>query len=215
MQRHVIILVVLNLIAGSVSASRADLIQNGGFEEGDFASNSGNISPIPSWGGSQTFATDDSDFPHGGFGPHGGAAYAAFGAIGELDSISQVVTTNPGQSYILDYWFASDGILDATDHNWFQVSWNNTVLFDQSDIAQHGYWEYSFLVRGFESNLLTFAGQDDLGYLSLDDVRVDAAPEPGSLTLLGLGLASFGGMAWRKKRNLLFSREAQPSAPSK
>jgi hypothetical protein len=192
MQRHVIIFVVLSVITGSVSASRADLIQNGGFEEGDFASNFGNVSPIPSWGGSQTFATDDSDFPHGGFGPLGGAAYAAFGAQGGLDSISQMITTNPGQGYFVDYWFASDGSL----HNEFQVSWNNTVLFDQTDIPQHGYQEYSFLVQGFESNTLTFAGQDDLGYLSLDDVRVDAAPEPGSLTLLGLGLASFGGLAW-------------------
>jgi hypothetical protein len=38
-----------------------------------------------------------------------------------------------------------------------------------------------------------FAGQNDIGYLSLDDVRLDAVPEPGSLALMCLGLASFGG----------------------
>jgi hypothetical protein len=179
------------------SPTLAALVVNGGFEDGDIAGAGGSLSPIPNWGGIETFVTDDSDFPHGGFGAHSGAAYAAFGAIGELDSISQVITAAPGQ-YLLTYWLASDGLAP----NQFQVLWDSTVLFDQIDIAAQPYQQFTFLVTGTGSNTLTFSGQNDLGYLSLDDVELtpSVVPEPASLWLFSLASAGVVGCTWRRKR---------------
>jgi PEP-CTERM motif-containing protein len=40
------------------------------------------------------------------------------------------------------------------------------------------------------STALTFQARDDPGFFFLDDVAVNAAPEPSSLVLLGSGLAA-------------------------
>lgn len=210
MPRMVIVLAALGIMGGGAIPALAGVIQNGGFEEGDIPENGGSLSPIPNWGGNETFATDDSDFPHGGFGPHiPSLAYAAFGAIGELDSISQIIGTNVGQVYELEYWFASDG-----NTNEFKVTWDNTVLFDETNIHQHGYQHYSFFVTGTGGNTLAFAGRDDgdsgnpenFGYLSLDDVSLTAVPdtaavpEPGSLAIFAIGAVTMLGWHWRRRR---------------
>jgi len=195
MTRFTVVLLALGLVVGGGSRAQAGVIRNGGFEEGDFVGAGGSLSPIPEWGGLETFSTDDSDFPHGGFGAHSGNAYVAFGAIGGLDAIEQAISTISGQMYQLDYWFASDGLFT----NEFKVTWNSHVLFDETNILAHDYQHYTFLVTGGAgtTSLLSFAGRDDDGYLSLDDVSLTAVPstvpEPGSLTIFVIAAATVLG----------------------
>lgn len=196
--KRIIVLLALCLLTGGASLAQAGLIRNASFEDGDILGSGGSLSPIPEWGGLETFATDDSDFPHGGFGAYSGFAYAAFGAIGGLDSIEQTIDTNPGQVYQLEYRFASDG----NALNEFLVTWNGTVLFNEIDILAHDYQQYTFAVTGSAgtTGLLLFAGRDDAGYLSLDDVSLTAlpatVPEPGSSTVLVIAAATLLG--WQR-----------------
>ena len=197
--KRIIVLLTLSLLTGVGSSSQAGLIRNASFEDGDIFGSGGSLSPIPEWGGLETFATDDSDFPHGGFGAHNGSAYAAFGAIGGLDSIEQIIATNPGQVYQLEYWIASDGKV----LNEFLVTWNGAVLVNEIDIPAHDYQRFTFSLTGSPgtTSRLLFAGRNDAGYLSLDDVSLTASPaavpEPGSLTVLVIAVAT--ELVWRQR----------------
>src|SRR5437660_1060615 len=81
------------------------------------------------------------------------------------------------------------------------------ALFVQTDIAAQDYTLYSFqLMATGSTSTLTFNGQNDNAYLSLDDVSVTAVgptsttPEPGAFGLL-VGLSVAGtGLAFRRLR---------------
>ena len=189
-------LVALLLI--EVNAANAAIIVNGDFETDISAI----TSPIPSWNGDGAIETSDSAF--GTFGPHSGYGFAAFNSAGGLGAIDQTIATVLGQTYVLEFWLASDG----QPTNQFQALWNSDILFSQSNIPTQGYQLYTYLVTGTGSDTLNFFGQNNTGSLSLDDVSFFEAtalplapvPEPATLAIWGglslLGLAS----SWRKKR---------------
>ncbi|SRR5579883_728289 len=172
------------LVGDPVPTHAGNIVVNGGFETGDFTGWTVND---PSFG---TFVSGAFD----GYGPHSGTYFAALGASGLLGSISQDLKTTAGSSYVLDYFLASDG----NTPNEFKVAWNGSTIFDQVNIPAQDYTEYKLLVTATgPSTNLTFYEQNDNGFLSLDDVSVNAStatavPEPSTLMLSVISLASLG-----------------------
>jgi hypothetical protein len=177
----------------STPAFADNIVVNGGFETGDFTG----------WtvaNGGFTFVS--SAINTGGVGPHSGNFYAALGALGSPGgTLTQVLTTTPGQQYVLSYYLASDGGVP----NGFGVEWNGTTVTGSTDIPQHGYQLNTFVVTATgSSTTLTFREFNSPGYLSLDDVSVappSTAPEPGSVALASMGAVCIGAyFAGRRRR---------------
>jgi hypothetical protein len=178
------------VFAGAGSVDADNIVVNGGFETGNFSGWTQN--------GSFNIVTGGPDHTGnyiGGYGPHSGDYYAALGTIGSLGTLSQTLTTVPGQTYTLSYFMASDGGTPSE----FRVEWNGNTLIDQTNVAQQGYTSYSFqMTAPGATSTLTFLERNDPGYISLDDVTVGTAlvsktPEPSSVVLLGLGVVGLAG----------------------
>jgi PEP-CTERM motif len=179
------------MIVGAVVLSstwaQADLVTNGGFETGDFSG----------W----TLTNDTNSFvftsdPGTTYVPHSGNYEALLGAYGSDGTLSQTISDIAGQMLVLTYWLASDG----NTPNDFSALWNGRVITGSAltNIGLSGYTEYSFDVLATGSDELAFNERNDYGFLSLDDVSLNALPEPGTLSLLGLGLVAMG--VRRRKR---------------
>jgi hypothetical protein len=154
--------------------AHANLIQNGGFEEGDFTG----------W-------THSGNLDHTEVRPaykHDGNFGAMLGPINPDGILSQAVATSIGQKYALSYWLFSDG--KTASH--FSTTVGGRVFFDQSDIPFQPYTEYTFdFIASSTSTMLQFGFFHTRGFLGLDDisvVAVKAIPEPETTGLLALGL---------------------------
>jgi hypothetical protein len=140
---------------------QADRVVNGGFETGDFTG------WIVTGGGGGIFVDDGSG---SGITPHSGIYEAALGTGGALGYLSQTLPTTAGASYLLSFWLNSP---DGATPNEFQVSWNGTTLFDETDLPALGWTNIQFVVTATgPSAVLQFGAQDDPSYLALDDVSV-------------------------------------------
>ena len=93
-------------------------------------------------------------------------------------------------NYELDFFVSQD--TDPSGFiNFFQASFGGVSTPAMSDFAATpGYIEESLFVSDLSgvSALLAFEGQDDLGFLDIDDVSVTYVPEPGTFALFGVGL---------------------------
>ena len=145
------------------------LVQNGGFETGDFTSWTLNGAGKP-----DNFVDNGSY----GFGtPHSGTYFALLGQAGGLAYLSQTLPTTAGQAYLLSCWLNSP---DGQTPNEFSVAWNGTNYFDQlnlSAIPSPGWTNLLFVVTATGPNtVLQFGAEDDYSYLGLDDVSVVPVP---------------------------------------
>jgi hypothetical protein len=152
-----------NLLGGINSSSATltvtapgQLVQNGGFETGDFSY----------WteGGNFEDAFVNSVYVHSG--QYG----ASLGPVGSPGYLSQSLPTTPGQLYLLSLWLDSP---DGQTPNEFSVAWNGTSLFDQANLPVIGWTNLQFHVAAATGNaLLQFGFRDDPSFLALDDVSV-------------------------------------------
>jgi len=204
MNRFVIVLCVTALVGLASTVARADTVTNGGFENGDFTGWSTDFTldgnPIA---GNDPSAWTFVDTQQWAVFPNSGIYAAYFGqSDGQLDSISQTISTVQGQTYEFSWWLAG---VKADDYsitpNEMKVSWNGTAVSDTVDTTTQTWNQFSFLETATStSTTISFAGAAN-GFLALDDVSVQPVPEPGVLTGL-LGLAGMGlvGLVWRRRR---------------
>ena len=159
------------------------LVQNGGFETGDFTGWTLNGDTVIDGEPINAVATRD-----GSVHPHSGSYLAELGEPNVLAYLSQTAPTLAGQSYLLSLWLNSPTISGGNLPNEFSVSWNGNTLFDQANIPPISGWtNLQFVVTATGANtVLQIGGRDDRSYLCLDDVSLTPIPaavfQPATVT---------------------------------
>jgi hypothetical protein len=179
-------LVLIALCAISI-ASAANVVQNGGFETGDFTN----------WTAQGWVVTTANS----GEVPFAGSYYAYTGCVGDpcingtpdqQASISQTLATTAGQTYTLTFEFMT---LYGTP-NELDVLWNGTSVLDLGPggtlgvVPAYTLYTVSNLSATSSSSTLTFLGRQDPAYDALDNVDVElsgtgSTPEPSTWLLMG------------------------------
>ena len=161
-----------------------ELVQDGGFEAGDFAY----WNLIGSDAAGYNYVDDGTST---GLTPNSGYYFAALGEYGSLAYLSQTLTTRAGQPYLLSFWLQSADLGDGTTPNQFIAQWNGSTL---TNIVNAGVFDWTNLryvvVAAGASTLLEFSSENDPGTFALDDVSVVPIPLPSFQSI-----RESGGMA--------------------
>jgi hypothetical protein len=167
------------LVFFSATAARANLITNGGFEDG-----------LAGWTASELGSSIYLiSSPNSG-------QFAVVLANASA-TLSQSFATTPGEAYQLSFWLYNSG-----PPNTFQALVNGTPLYAQTDLAWQPYTQNSVTFVA-DSDLTTLAFNEGHGWTGnfyLDDVDVAPVPEPATMFLLGSGILGLAGMRMRRKR---------------
>lgn len=162
-----------------------NLVTNGGFETGDFSD----------WTltGDQTF--NGVQCPGPGFTVFQGNCSAFFGPVGTTGGISQTLNSLiVGASYVVSFALEPDGGTPSS----FVASFGGVNLVSLIDPAGGPYQVFNFGIRPTAaSQALVFTFRDDSGFINFDAVSV-TVPEPGTIALLGIGMA--GLWAGRRRK---------------
>ena len=133
--------------------------------------------------------------------PGGGANVVWFGGmtVGSYDTVSQALTTTPGQLYNLTFWLDTSLNHSVAD---FRVLWDGVVMYDDpagTDLAHQ--FPYTLIavrsLTGTGSDTLAFQGYNVPQGDKFDLVDLEAAPEPASWVLTCIGALA---LAWRRRR---------------
>jgi hypothetical protein len=151
----------------TVVGGASNLVQDGGFETGDFTSWTLSENDASMWVSTNLLYA------------HSGRYGAQLGPVGSLGGLlSQQLPTVAGATYLLALWLDSPNGLGP---NAFQIGWNASSLFDQVNLGATGWTNLQFIVTASTTNsLLEFGSRDDTSYLGLDDVSVINVTLPGA-----------------------------------
>jgi Carbohydrate binding domain/PEP-CTERM motif len=181
------LLFIIAVLASVALSAHANLVVNPGFETGSFApwTNTGDTS----------FSGVSSSVP-----VHSGSFAAYFGPTSSNGFLDQNIATIAGQSYIVDFWLSND---DSTGNNSMSASFNGVQILSLTNSAPFPYTHYTsnpIMATGSTTDL-NFTFYNPPAYYYLDDVSVNAVPEPGTLGLIALGGLGLVG-AVRKRRSV-------------
>ena len=170
------------------------LVQNGGFETGDFTSWTLNGNS------SYNFVATSSQISGA---VHSGSYGAALGQYGSLGYLYQVLTTSPGQNYLLSLWLDNPNNSYGATPNQFLVQWNGTTVFNQTNIPFTAWTNLQFIVTATGSSaVLQFGFYDNPWYLCLDDISVTPVPVPAFRT--ATATAGTFNLSWATVTGLLY-----------
>ncbi|MDY0743951.1 PEP-CTERM sorting domain-containing protein [Paucibacter sp. R3-3] len=186
------IVAIAALATAGLSQAATNLVTNGSFELG--LAGIGSFAGWPVSLGDPTTFVDSS----GQTGSHPGQASdglwsAYFGTTQAAggSSISQLLPTVAGQSYLLSFDIANDNG-DGAAANGFTMSIGGVAVDTASGLGVQDYAHKQFAFTATSaSTLLSFAAYNDNGYLQLDNVAVSvsAVPEPATALLALAGMA--------------------------
>ncbi len=186
-------LIALFSLATAVAPAQ-NLVTNPGFETGDFTG----------W----TLSGGGAPEVDAGVG-HTGTYAASLGAVPpDVNNLSQVLPTTPGQEYTLTF-FAQTPEYDIQpgSPNSLAVYFGGNLIGGPFEVPDNAdYEEYSYKVTATSSSSeLLFAITNDFDYTQLDDISVIAAgsvavPEPGLSALLLVAGSGVGALWLRRRR---------------
>ncbi len=171
------------------------IVQNGGFESGDFTSwtvvgASGADGVIDNTVVEANSASGAANYIHSGY--YG----AVLGEPGSLGTLSQTLPTVPGQPYLLSLWLYNPF---STTPEIFDVNWNTNssthTIYSLSNPPAFAWTNLLFVVTATGTNTtLQIADENNSSYFGLDDISVTPIPRP---TITGFGkIAGSFGLTW-------------------
>lgn len=167
------------LAAGAAGAQ--NLVNNGGFETGDFSGWS------PGGGAVQNAVACGSCV-------HAGAFGASFSGE-QMSPLGQSLATMAGATYTVSFWLNRLGEMP----NSVSLTWDGQVIFSQSDSPGGGWVQHTFTeTASSDSTVLSFGLGP--GASALDDISVtQAVPEPATWAMMLTGFLG-AGAALRSRR---------------
>jgi hypothetical protein len=197
---YVASLAVLAALTGPAGA--VNLVANPGFEDS---------TPFNGWTVNGDGILLDNAFPNSGLYD---AAFAAPSTDPDPGVLSQVLTTTPGQSYVVSF-----ALLDEAGSfgDTFTVTFggfSQTITGDQAASPgtnpSSGYTSFSFTTLSTDitaaATTLSFTGVNDPAAWNLDDVSVAVpapvagVPEPSTWAMMLLGFGGLGFAGYRRSR---------------
>jgi len=146
---------------------RPDLVDNGGFETGDFTG----------WTlkGSSAF----NQVTTGGGFVHSGSHGVELGQVGSPGYLAQTLTTTPGQNYLLSLWLDNPTNSAGATPNQFFVQWNGATVFYVTNLPFLAWTNLQLIVTATAAGTpLQLGFEDDAYFLGLDDISVTPLAPP-------------------------------------
>jgi subtilase family serine protease len=150
------------------------LVQNGGFETGDFTDWTlvGNTVVATQTGETIYNAVESTgQYPlvvHSG-------NYGAFLGDTQVATLSQALDTIPGENYLFSFWL--DNPVSGTPQI-FQAKWDGNYLYSVTNPPSFSWTNFEFITTAAGNDTIQFGAENGPNYFGLDDVSVIGIPSP-------------------------------------